>query len=50
MLFKARVAQIAHGIQTGVETGLALKSLYSAGQACWTLGRTIGAAGIPFVL
>ena len=50
MLFKARAQQIAHGIQTGVETFGAIKGLYAAGQAAFSLGRTIGAAAVPFIL
>ena len=49
MLHKSRIQQIAHGIQTGVETFGAIKGLYHAGQAAFSLGRTIGAA-VPFLI
>ena len=50
MLFKARAAQIAHGLQTGVETFGALKGLYNLSQAAFSIGTRIGAAAIPFIL
>ena len=50
MLFKARVHQIANGIQTGVELYGGLKGLYQAGMAAFTVGTRIGAAAIPFIL
>jgi hypothetical protein len=50
MLHKSRIQQIVHGVQTGVETFGAIKGLYAAGQAAFSLGARVGAAAVPFIL
>ncbi len=50
MINKQGLQKVVHGIQTGVETFGALKGLYHAGQVAFGVGRTIGAAAVPFLL
>ena len=50
MINKAAIQKVAHGIQTGMETAGALKGLWHASQIAWGVGRTLGAAAIPFIL
>jgi len=50
MINKHGLQKVVHGIQSGVETFGALKGLYHAGQMAFGVGRTLGAAAIPFIL
>jgi hypothetical protein len=50
MINKGAIQKIAHGVQQGVETFGALKGLYTAGRAAFAVGRTLGAAAVPFLL
>ena len=50
MINKQGIQKIAHGVQTGIEAFGALKGIYHAGQMAFGIGRTLGAAAIPFIL
>ena len=50
MIHKGAIQKIAYGVQQGAETFGALKGLYHAGQLAWGVGRTLGAAAVPFLL
>jgi len=50
MINKQGIQKIAHGIQTGAEVAGALKGIFHASQVAWGIGRSLGAAAIPFIL
>jgi len=50
MINKQGIQKIAHGIQSASECFGALKGLYHTGQMAFGIGRTLGAAAIPFIL
>ena len=50
MIHKAAIQKIAYGVQQGAEMAGALKGIYHAGQIAFGVGRTLGAAAIPFIL
>jgi len=50
MINKAAIQKAAHHVQNAAECFGALKGLYHAGQVAWGVGRTLGAAAVPFIL
>jgi hypothetical protein len=50
MIHKAAIQKIAYGVQQGAEAAGMLEGMYHAGQIAFGVGRSLGAAAIPFLL